>query len=130
DHHEDPWKRAEDLEKHFFEDVSDQRLIPHLQLHEYEALIFTDVTCLSKFYPKRKRDLHELGKRIKKQFKSPEEVNRITPPSWRIREVVPEYQKPLFGVSAVMDLGIDTVRRECKHFDMWLKKLEWSSKVV
>jgi hypothetical protein len=38
--------------------------------------------------------------------------------------VVPEYQKTVFGVSAVRDLGIETIRAKCKHFDSWLQRLE------
>jgi hypothetical protein len=124
DGYDDPWKRVEEQERFFSEDVQDRRLIPYLQLHEFEALILTDARCLAKYYPNRRSDLIKLAKSVKKKFKSPEEVNRRTPPSWRIRTVVPEYQKPLFGISAFTDLGMEKVRAACKHFDSWLKKLE------
>ena len=45
-----------------YEDVQDQRFIPYLQLHEFEALILTDVCCLAKFYPNRTNDLVMLAK--------------------------------------------------------------------
>ena len=124
DKYEDPWRRVEEMERFLYEDIQDPRLIPYLQLHEFEALILTDVRCLAKYYPGSEDGLVKLAKAIEKQFKSPEEVNRMTPPSWRIRTVVPEYQKALFGVSAVSDLGIERIRAGCKHFHSWLQRLE------
>jgi len=121
---EDPWERVEELEKSFYDDIGDHRLIPYLQLHEFEALILTDVRCLIRFYPDRENELVKLAKSIEKQFKSPEEVNRTTPPSSRIRAVVPQYQKALFGNYAVLDLGIERIRDRCKHFHAWLQRLE------
>jgi len=38
--------------------------------------------------------------------------------------IVPEYQKAVFGMSAVSDLTIETIRAKCKHFDSWLQRLE------
>jgi len=124
DGYEDPWKRVQEMERFFYEDLQDERFIPYLQLHEFEALILTDARCLAKYYPSRKADLDKLAQSIKKQFQSPEEVNRMTSPSRRIKDVVPEYQKVPFGVSAVIDLGIEAIRRECRHFDSWFRKLE------
>ncbi|MGH9662114.1 MAG: DUF4276 family protein [Bryobacteraceae bacterium] len=124
DDFEDPEKRVEEMERFFCDDIQDMRFIPYLQLHEFEALILTDVRCLAKYYPNRRDKLVKLAKSIDKQFKSPEEVNRMTPPSSRIRTAVPEYQKRLFGISAVTDLGIERIRARCKHFHKWLQKLE------
>ena len=122
--HEDARKRVEELEDFLFEDDRDRRFIPHLQLHEFEAPILTDALCLTKYYPSHKDELDRLAKSLEREFKSPEEVNRITPPSWRIRTAVPEYEKPLFGISAVADLGLEQIRAKCKHFDAWLQRLE------
>lgn len=122
--HEDARKRVEEMENLLSEDVQDRRFIPHLQLHEFEALILTDVLCLAKYYPSHKDELRRLAKSVEKDFNSPEEVNRLTPPSWRIKTAVPEYEKPLFGISAVADLGLERIRAKCRHFDAWLQRLE------
>ena len=37
-----PEKRVELLEQQFAQDIGDQRLIPYIQLHEYEAYLFAD----------------------------------------------------------------------------------------
>jgi hypothetical protein len=122
--YEEARKRVESMERLWLEDVQDQRFVPYLQLHEFEALILTDALCLARYYPSHKDDLARLARTVEKDCRSPEEVNRMTPPSWRIRAVVPEYQKPLFGISAVADLGLEKIRSKCKHFDSWLQRLE------
>jgi hypothetical protein len=124
DGYQDARKRVEEMERFLSEDINDQRFIPYLQLHEFEALILTDVRCLTKYYPKRADGVVRLAESLEKKYTSPEEVNRLRPPSRRIMTVVREYQKAVFGVSAVRDLGIETVRAKCKHFDSWLRKLE------
>jgi hypothetical protein len=124
DAHKDPWKRVDEMERFLNADIMDPRFIPYLQLHEFEALILTDARCLSKYYPKGKNALDKLAKSIEKQYRSPEEVNQLTPTSRRIATAVPEYQKTVFGVSAVQDLGIERIRANCKHFDTWLKRME------
>jgi len=115
-------KRVEQMERLLFEDISDPRLVPYLQLHEFEALILTDLSKLADYYPANKQALAKLAKRIEGQ--SPEEVNRTTPPSWRIRQAIPDYQKVLFGVRAVANIGLDSIRAKCRHFDSWLQRLE------
>src|SRR5260370_31182088 len=122
--YKNPWKRVEGMERFLSEDINDKRFIPYLQLHEFEALILTDVRCLANYYPKSKEALARLAKSIERKYRSPEEVNRLNPPSRRIRTVVREYQKTVFGVSAVRDLGIARIRAKCKHFDSWLQRLE------
>lgn len=42
---QDPLKRVEFLEQRFAEDIDDRRFIPYIQLHEYEAYLFSDPTC-------------------------------------------------------------------------------------
>src|SRR6266478_3482177 len=45
-----PEKRVEFLEQAFAGDIGDSRFIPYIQLHEYEAYLFSDPTWFSYFY--------------------------------------------------------------------------------
>ncbi|WP_290600261.1 DUF4276 family protein [Anabaena sp. AL93] len=36
----------------------------------------------------------------------------------------PGYDKPLHGSLIAMDIGLDTIRKQCQHFDKWLTRLE------
>jgi Domain of unknown function (DUF4276) len=44
---QDPLQRVEFLEQCFAEDIGDNRFIPYIQLHEYEAYLFSDPTCFA-----------------------------------------------------------------------------------
>lgn len=63
---------------------------------------------------------------VKAAFRSPEEINisPLTAPSKRILALFPAYDKPIHGSLAAMEIGLDTIRKECGRFDGWLKKLE------
>ena len=116
-------KRVLRIEQCFAEDVDDSRLIPHLQLHEFEALILVNLPLLAKRHPNRVRAINELAKRLQ-EFPTPEHVNRTRPPSYRIREVVPEYDKRLEGAMIVAEIGLTNLRERCEHFGQWLDRLE------
>ena len=45
-----PYKRVEALEQAFATDIGDERFIPYIQLHEYEAYLFCDLARFSYFY--------------------------------------------------------------------------------
>jgi hypothetical protein len=107
DAHKDPWKRVDEMERFLNADIMDPRFIPYLQLHEFEALILTDARCLSKYYPKGKNALDKLAKSIEKQYRSPEEVNQLTPPSRRIATAVPESKR---------------LCSECRPYRIWVLK--------
>ncbi len=42
---QDPFARVKFLEQKFAEDIGDRRFIPYIQLHEYEAYLFSKPAC-------------------------------------------------------------------------------------
>lgn len=42
---QNPLERVKFLEQKFAEDIGDPRFIPYIQLHEYEAYLFSEPTC-------------------------------------------------------------------------------------
>src|SRR5438132_5923010 len=42
----DPHQRVRSLEQAWLKDIGDQRFVPFIQLHEYEALLFTEISQL------------------------------------------------------------------------------------
>jgi Domain of unknown function (DUF4276) len=82
-----------------------RRFIPFVVMHEFESMLFSD--C-ARFATSIGRD--ELAARfqaIRDGFSSPEEINDspATHPAQRIVELVPEYQKALFGNIAALVIG-------------------------
>ena len=119
-----PRQRVVHLEVRFAESIDDRRFRPYIQLHEFEALLFTDLGILAEQYPALRKDLKELDERLTKQFQTPEEINRLTPPSYRIRQIVPDYDKILDGVNALARIGLPALRARCPHFGEWCDFLE------
>lgn len=119
--------RVAALEAAFSDDISDDRLwrfTPHLQLHEYEALLLAAPEALTHFYPDRADAVAALRADI--AGLAPEAVNEgpETAPSKRIIRHIPEYDKVVAGVVVAMEIGLPTLRAHCPHFHAWLTELE------
>jgi hypothetical protein len=101
-----------------------RRIVPFVVMHEFEGLLFSDGAAFSRGI--HRPDLEASLQTIRDAFATPEEINDSpdTAPSKRVEALVPGYEKPLFGVLAVLEIGLARIRKECPHFDAWLKELE------
>lgn len=103
-----------------------RRFIPYVQMHEFEALLFSDPERLA--HGIDRPDLRSELTRIGNSFATPEHINdsRTTAPSKRIIKLFPGYelQKPLYGGLAALEIGLPKIRQECPLFNAWLAKLE------
>lgn len=100
------------------------RLIPYVQMHEFEALLFSSPEKLADNLGDER--LSSAFLKIRKEFTNPEEINDDyeTCPSRRIEEVYRSFRKTIDGVSAAYQIGLEVMRQECPHFDEWITKLE------
>jgi hypothetical protein len=110
------------LEEQMAVDIQDERLIPNLLLHEFEALLFSDPEKFETWFPGQARINKLLS--IKKNYPNPEWINKKLPPSKRILAIYPGYQKVLHGNQLALEIGLDVIRDFCPHFKEWLQKLE------
>ena len=114
-----------DVASHFPE-MNLERFIPYVQVHEYEALLFSSTETLISEFPDRAREINALIKQTGDA--EPESINDgpSTAPSKRIEALIPEYagRKPSASVNVLREIGIDTIRHRCPHFDSWLFRLE------
>jgi hypothetical protein len=101
-----------------------KRFVPFVVMHEFEGLLFSDCAALSRCIGRS--DLERSFQQIRDGFATPEEINDSpdTAPSKRVEALVPSYDKPLFGVLAILGIGLRRIREECPHFDDWLTELE------
>ena len=101
-----------------------RRFIPYVMMHEFEAMLFSDCNGLARGVgdPANATAFQA----IRDQFASPEDINdsQLTAPSKRIEALIPGYRKPLQGVQAVREIGLDAIRGQCRHFRGWLRHLE------
>lgn len=100
------------------------RFIPYVMMHEFEGLLFSD--CQKFSLAIGRPELASQLQAIRNGFATPEEINDspFTAPSKRVKTLVPEYEKPLFGALAVLEIGLAAIRAECPLFRQWLESLE------
>ena len=100
------------------------RLMPYVQMHEFEALLFSSPVKLAESLGNKK--LSSTFLTIRNKFSSPEEINDHydTCPSRRIEGVFQGFKKTINGITAASRIGLETMRQECPHFNEWITKLE------
>jgi len=102
-----------------------QQFIPYVQMHEFEALLFSDIEKLRYCYPDKKEAIERLAGEAAK-FESPEVINDDpeTAPSKRILKEVQGYQKIIAGCITALAITLPKLRGKCKHFGSWVSELE------
>lgn len=122
-----PDKRVEALEQAFAKDICDSRFVPYIQLHEYEAYLFSDPTWFRYFYNHHENQIAAL-KAIADSHATPELIDDgpHSAPSKRIIAELPDYQdaKSAVGPQVAELIGLDVIRDKCPHFAAWLSGLE------
>lgn len=123
----DPYQRVRALEDALADDISDQRFIPYIQLHEFEALLLSDPGKLESEFIGSADGIESLASMVAR-FNSPELVkdSSDTAPSKRIIRAIPEYKgrKVSAGPIVAEKIGLPTLRLQCAHFAEWIDKLE------
>jgi hypothetical protein len=127
----DVYKHTELLETALHHNIIDhvkcrpERFFPHIQTHEFEALLFSDVTALCSTEPDWNKYLTELAL-IRDSFTTPEHINGSyeTKPSFRLKSLLrPKFKKPLHGSLAAEKITLPKMAAECVHFSDWMNKL-------
>lgn len=121
-----PDKRVEALEQAFATDIGDPRFVPYIQLHEYEAYLFSDPTWFKFFYDHHEKQIATLKAIADKH--TPESINDgpQSAPSKRIIAELPDYEqaKAIEGPQVAELIGLKVIRSKCPHFAAWLSRLE------
>lgn len=125
-------EKVRDLEEKFKEDILSSNpilrkdfFIPYIQLHEFEALFFSDLNKIKQFYlsPEEKSAIDQLIETTKDIL--PEDINsgKETAPSKRLMAAIP-YHKGSAIAAPMLEIGIDTIMSKCGHFKEWMDKVE------
>lgn len=120
----DPYERVCRLESAFLKDMASPRFIPYIQMHEFEALIFSDLEKLALEYLGRQSEIARLARTMTGENPELIDDSPNTAPSKRILEIIPEYDKPTGGVLVVQRIGLPGLKQKCRHFNKWVEKLE------
>jgi len=115
-------ERVSALEAAFANDIGDRRFIACLQLHEFEALLYTDPSQIRTRIAGSGNGIEALQNEVKSL--APEEINegQTTAPSKRLIRHVPLYEKskPRVGAPAAAAIGHPRLRSSCAHFNAWI----------
>ena len=102
-----------------------EKVIPYVQRHEFEGLLFSDVNAFGTAINAPQEAVDEL-RNIRGEFLTPEDINdnRNTSPSKRIQQVINTYDKFVHGPIIALATGLKVIRAECPRFAKWISKLE------
>lgn len=126
----DKVERLTFLEKAIVEDIESEKggyfpnLIPYIQLHEFEALVFSSLHGISSLFGDDEADFTEIEKIID-AHSNPEDINdnAKTAPSKRLLKLIKGYHKVVDGIMIIEETGIETVLKKCSRFNSWVETL-------
>lgn len=111
------------IEGRWQKDINNKWFIPNLQLHEFESILFCDITPWEMLFDDEEAINHI--EFVINQYSNPEEINDSpqTAPSKRIENIFKNYNKPAYGALIAGQIGIPTISKKCPHFNSWLSKI-------
>lgn len=121
---------ADDVAAAYGESFDRRQFIPYVQVHEFEALLFSNITELARSceavsdHPSE--TLRQRLQAVLDEAANPEAIDDgyDTCPSRRIMHAVRGYRKATLGPIIAGRIGIETLRGPCLHFASWLGRLE------
>ncbi len=120
----DARQRVAHIESAIQAEVAASNFVPHVVLHELEALLYTDPAASGAHFgdgavqAAMEADIAECGE--------PELVDEgpETAPSKRMMKHRSGYLKTSDGPNILADIGLVAIRTACPHFDSWLAEIE------
>lgn len=121
-------ERISYLENKFAEDLGCSFFIPYIQLHEFEALLFADISKLKTEYPLSDERIQIL-KAETDVYGDPEMINNSpeSAPSKRIIAAVSKdyhYNKVQSGAAVTSAIGMEALLENCRHFKEWIENIK------
>jgi hypothetical protein len=117
-------ERIKYLENAMKDDISPRRFIPYIQMHEFEALLFTDIRGFKELPEVNSNHLDKIQE-ILNVYQNPEEINdgNDTSPSNRLINIIKSYNKILYGSYIPLVNGFNTILQKCPRFNQWIENL-------
>ncbi|MBI9033674.1 MAG: DUF4276 family protein [Bacteroidales bacterium] len=119
------------LESAISENINNTRLIPYIQLHEFEGLLFSSIDGFE-YLP----DIPEINRNELRNaaytHDNPELLNDgpNTAPSKRLENLIPGYQKTFHGPLIAEIVTIDKIMERCDRFREWIETLVFRMKEI
>jgi hypothetical protein len=105
--------------------ITAKRIIPYIQMYEFEALLFSDSKILSSHIKTKEKNILDI---LKKFNNVPETINNSvnTAPSKRIENLCKDfiYKKNLHGILIANDIGYQKIVDKCFLFANWMQDIK------
>ena len=103
------------------EDFPDERFIPYIQKHEFEAVLFSSNIGFERYF----EEIAKETQKIIDQYPNPEDINDQphTAPSKRLLSLNPSYNKVNDGNIIALEIGIETMLEKCPRFKNWIETI-------
>jgi hypothetical protein len=115
-------ERVVEMEMAIKKDINDWRFVPYIQLHEFEALLFSSDEGFKKYFSDK--EILEL-QGIIESYENPEDINSSPEgaPSKRLLRIVPDYDKVVYGNIIALEIGLKLIVDRCPRFKAWTELL-------
>lgn len=115
-------KKVEEMQNIMASDINDWRFIPYIQLHEFEALLFSAANGFEMYFDEK---ISNEIQGIIDSFDNPEDINSApeTAPSKRLIRIIPDYDKVLYGNIVALEIGLPIMLEKCPRFRAWVELL-------
>ena len=99
--------------------------IPYVQLHEFEALIFSSIAGIDALFERSEVEYRDFQAVID-SYPNPEDINNgpNSAPSVRLKKLIPGYDKVVYGFCIISEIGMETILSKCPRFNGWIEKLK------
>lgn len=116
--------RAQSIEAQLAAALPHRAFVPYIQVHEFEALLFSQPSAFATVFPDTPEQQAQLDA-IASRFSSPEDINhgQTTSPAQRIATVYPQFEKVAHGPQIAANIGLPVLLERCPHFADWLSRL-------
>lgn len=114
----------QDMAKDMPEDLR-SRFVPYIQLHEFEGLLFSEISVFRNNFLPSECDFDAIQSAID-EFETPEDINNKpeTAPSSRLMSAVTGYDKVVYGSLLAEETGLSMIRSRCPLFNSWIERIE------
>lgn len=127
-HYEDCMKKPNkidqirSLEEAINESIDDRRFFSYIQLHEFEALLFSSNKGFEYYFSD---EYAKATASVVSSYDNPEDINSSPEgaPLKRLLAIKPDYNKVLEGNLIALEVGIKTILEKCPRFAEWIDKI-------
>ena len=99
-------------------------VLPYIQMHEIEALWFSDINKIAEKMNANSKQLEKL-QAIIDTYPNPEDINnsRDTAPSKRLETIFVGYDKPSDGAKIAQEIPVELYMEKCPRFKEWVENI-------